>query len=359
MAPAKTLPVVDFRGRNAGRKMVESMHKTGFIALINVPLLEPDLVAEMVRTWRDGFFTRSDRFKKKWPMNPEAETGWRGRGITSSRSATPDIKEIMMYRLYHPETSLPSVKGIDVTNTYATAAEELGMRVLEAFEMHAPEDVARSLKGLREDVMGSTSTVLRGNYYPADVEAPGVPAAAHRDVSLITVLSGFDEDGLYAIDRNGHRWEVKAQPGLVVINAGEVLSVLTGGTFDLVSSQVKPAGFFPGTLHGVDMRPRTHASGARMSFPLFMHMNGSRVIGRLPKRTLRQLVEGKAPSMPLTHLADEDVRAALGAFKDTTPDIIREVAQAILDNDGKMTSIHLRDRRLMNHSTDKKLEQVR
>lgn len=98
--------------------------------------------------------------------------------------------------------------------------------------------------------------LLRGNYYPARPAWAGQDdfgIAAHTDYGCLTLLATDGTPGLEVLNRDDEWVPVASEPGVFVINFGEMLEMWTGG-------RVKA------TLHRVVGGPEE-----RLSVPLFFN----------------------------------------------------------------------------------------
>jgi isopenicillin N synthase-like dioxygenase len=110
-------------------------------------------------------------------------------------------------------------------------------------------------------VDGSAQTLLRVLHYPplgGDEEEGAVRAAAHEDINLITLLVAATAPGLQLRDARGDWHDVPADPGTIVVNAGDMLQMATDG-------------HYRSTSHRVVNPPAREASRSRLSMPLFLH----------------------------------------------------------------------------------------
>jgi isopenicillin N synthase-like dioxygenase len=109
-------------------------------------------------------------------------------------------------------------------------------------------------------VNGSKQNLLRILHYPPigdDVEPGEVRAAAHEDINLITLLVTGSEPGLQARDTHGNWHDVPCHPGMITVNAGDMLAKATKG-------------YYPSTPHRV-VNPPQQENRSRYSMPLFVH----------------------------------------------------------------------------------------
>lgn len=99
------------------------------------------------------------------------------------------------------------------------------------------------------------------HYPPVDQEqaqAGAIRAAAHEDINLITLLLAGSAPGLQAQDLNGNWHDVSCDPGMIAVNAGDMLQMATGG-------------YLPSTTHRVVNPEGQDASQPRYSMPIFIH----------------------------------------------------------------------------------------
>jgi len=109
-------------------------------------------------------------------------------------------------------------------------------------------------------LVGSDQNLLRILHYPKLDQAPepgAVRAAAHGDINLITCLLAGSESGLEAKDTAGNWHTVPCDPGMMAINAGDMLEMASGG-------------HYPATVHQV-VNPPAEKNVARFSMPMFLH----------------------------------------------------------------------------------------
>jgi isopenicillin N synthase-like dioxygenase len=134
-------------------------------------------------------------------------------------------------------------------------------------------------------IEGSRQTVLRLLHYPPlgdDVEAGALRASAHEDINLLTLLPAGTAPGLELLDRAGNWVAVEADPSAIVVNAGDMLQLASGGTYRSTTHRVvNPAGAARQT--------------SRYSAPLFLHprpevrLSGSRTAGEYLDERLAEI----------------------------------------------------------------------
>ncbi len=115
------------------------------------------------------------------------------------------------------------------------------------------------------------NSILRLLHYPpVSPAAPGVRAAAHEDINLITLLLGAEEGGLELQDRDGNWLPVVPPPGALAINVGDMLQRLTNHRL-------------PSTSHRVVNPPPERRGISRYSMPFFLHLRPDFLIEPLPQ----------------------------------------------------------------------------
>jgi isopenicillin N synthase-like dioxygenase len=104
------------------------------------------------------------------------------------------------------------------------------------------------------------NSILRAIHYPPIVHEPqsAIRAEQHEDINLITLLVGASADGLEILSKENEWLAVKAGPGEIVVNVGDMLQRLTN---DRLKS----------TTHRVVNPPREMWHTSRYSIPFFLH----------------------------------------------------------------------------------------
>ena len=104
------------------------------------------------------------------------------------------------------------------------------------------------------------NSILRAIYYPPITQEPktAIRSEQHEDINLITLLVGASADGLQLLDRSNVWHDVKAGPGQIVVNVGDMLQRLTNNKLR-------------STTHRVVNPPREKWHTARYSIPFFLH----------------------------------------------------------------------------------------
>jgi len=246
---------VSYGSAEAGERLTSSLKQSGFAVLADHPI-PPELVRETYREW-ERFF--ADPGKHDYTFDPKAQDGYFPYLSENAKGRTQkDLKEF--FHVY-PNTRLP--EGVsDRTRALYDSLSGLAGELLTLIEDHIPDEARACLSmPLREMVDGSPRILLRILNYPpltGDEEQGAIRAAAHEDINLITLLVAATEPGLQVRDTRGAWHDVPCDPGNVVINAGDMLQMATGG-------------FFRSTSHRVVNPAGESAARSRLSMPLFLH----------------------------------------------------------------------------------------
>ena len=246
---------VSYGSAEAGERLTSSLTQTGFAVLADHPI-PPETVREAYEEWERFFASPA---KHDYTFEPKAQDGYFPYLSENAKGRTQkDLKEF--FHVY-PGTRLP--EGVsDRTRTLYDSLTALAGELLALIEEHAPKDSRAGLSmPLQKMIEGSPRTLLRILNYPpltGDEEQGAIRAAAHEDINLITLLVAATEPGLQVCDTQGVWHDVQSDPGNVVINAGDMLQMATGG-------------FFRSTSHRVVNPAGESAGRSRLSMPLFLH----------------------------------------------------------------------------------------
>jgi isopenicillin N synthase-like dioxygenase len=248
--------VIDYRKASAPSQLAESLRATGFAVLVNHPL-----PAEVVREVQDGWLSFFDG-PDKWDYLPApgAQDGYNplNANETAVGASVPDVKEFFHW---YPWGRHPAALAAVTAQLYG-AASDLAGTLLEWLDAQAPSAVSESFsQPLRTMLEGSRRTMLRILRYPPVTgrePAGALRAAAHEDIDLLTVLPAATHPGLQVRDLGGQWHEVPCDPGSVVVNGGDMLTLASGG-------------YFPSTTHRVLLPSAAQGQHSRVSTPLFLH----------------------------------------------------------------------------------------
>ena len=145
-------------------------------------------------------------------------------------------------------------------------------------------------------------TLLRVLHYPPvpdDVDPAAVRSAPHEDINLITLLCGASAEGLEIQTRQGEWLPVRAVPGQLIVDSGDMLQNLTNG-------------FYRSTTHRV-VNP-DNSRQRRFSMPIFVHPRPEVDLTPLPSAVARTGGEVRYPSIDAkTFLHQRLTELGLGA----------------------------------------------
>jgi isopenicillin N synthase-like dioxygenase len=169
---------------------------------------------------------------------------------------------------YYPNnvwpTELPEFKT--VFQTLYNSLNEAGRVMLQALTAPLEVDIEYF-----DRMVEDGNSILRLLHYPpiaADADPRCLRAAPHEDINLITILPSATASGLQLKDRDGSWLDVTANPGELIVDAGDMLARATN---DVI----------PSTTHQVVNTPEaTHSS--RYSMPFFMHPNPEAILSCIP-----------------------------------------------------------------------------
>ena len=247
---------VDCQSASAAQDFARSLRDTGFAVLVNHGI-DASRIEQIYESWAD-FFARSESEKAEYVQ--EGQRGFFPYLSENAKGSTQkDLKEF--YQVY-PDASVPEAQESVTRQTYAELAQ-LGGQLLGWLEDELPSELKQSLSmPLPNMAADSPKTMFRILHYPpVDTEyarAGAIRAAAHEDINLITLLLAGSAPGLQAQDTQGNWHDVSCDPGMIAVNAGDMLQMATQG-------------YFPSTTHRV-VNPEGAAAGqSRYSMPIFIH----------------------------------------------------------------------------------------
>lgn len=195
------------------------------------------------------------------------------RGYTSfgrekaKQSEVPDLKEFWQIGQYVEGEKLPKkdypdnleVAEIKEFNTVGKdlykSFEEAGGHLLRAIANYLEIDENYFTPKIKNG-----NSILRAIHYPPITQEPqsAIRAEQHEDINLITLLVGASADGLQLLTRENEWIDVKAGPGQIVVNVGDMLQRLTNNVLK-------------STTHRVVNPPQEKWHTHRYSIPFFLH----------------------------------------------------------------------------------------
>jgi len=247
--------VIDFQSASASAIFTESLKNTGFAVIKNHPI-NIELVNAVYNEW-DVFFNSEN--KHDYKFNLEKQDGYFPFGEENARGYThKDLKEF--FQIY-PWGQYPNLLSNKTMELYGNLCDISGT-LLSWVEDNCPGEVKNSFsQPLSKMIDKSPQNMLRIIHYPPlrKTDSPqSVRAAAHEDINLLTILCAATSPGLQASDLDGNWIDVPMDPGMIVVNTGDMLQMATNGQF-------------PSTTHRVINPPNDERETSRLSMPLFLH----------------------------------------------------------------------------------------
>ena len=222
------------------------------------------------------FFALPDEAKQRY-AGIASNRGYVGVKIETARTSTvPDLKEFFHVGREPAPPGHPALRPnvwpeeLDSFREHAlalyAAMERAGRTVLSAIAA----DLGLA-PGFFETITDQGNSILRALHYPpvAAADLPAVRAEAHEDISLITLLVGATASGLEVLTREGAWLPIAAEPGILVVNMGDMMQRLTNRVY-------------PSTTHRVVNPEGKAASVSRYSMPFFLALNLEYEIRPLP-----------------------------------------------------------------------------
>ena len=256
--PKNGLPyllAVDLHAADAPNLFTQSLRKTGFAVLKNHPI-DPKAIAALYAEWAQFF---SHPQKRDYLYNRETQEGFFPLDI-AEKAKGYSIKDLKEFYHYFPWGRFPDFMS-NKTNVLRDELSALAAELLKWVESSLPDNIAEKLSmPLSEMILNSPRTLLRILHYPplsGKEEEGAIRAAAHEDIDLITLLPVATATGLQILDLDGQWHDVPCEPGMIIVNAGDMLQECTGG-------------YFRSTTHRV-LNPEGEAAKiSRYSMPLFL-----------------------------------------------------------------------------------------
>lgn len=245
-----------------------AFESVGFVSVINHGLTN-ELINSLYKDVED-FFSLPLSSKKSYEIaNLAGQRGYTSFGKEHAKgSDAPDLKEFFQFGQPHsPKSQIANepfidnviVKEITSFNHNLEQAfktfESAGAALLKAIAIHL---------SLIEDYftpfIKDGNSIIRAIHYPPITKEPesSIRAEQHEDINLITLLVGASADGLQILSKTNEWLSVKAAPGAIVVNVGDMLQRLT-------NNKLKS------TTHRVVNPPRELWSTSRYSIPFFLH----------------------------------------------------------------------------------------
>ena len=270
------IPVVDLNhfinGNNEEKvqfaaSLGRAFEEVGFVSVKNHGIPE-ELINSLYATVK-SFFSLPESDKRLYEIPGLAgQRGYTSFGKEHAKgSDAPDLKEFFQYgQIIEEGVVSPEPYPENVKVSAPSDFNDLFIQAYRAFEFSGAALLSAIAIHLQ---LGETyfdehihlgNSILRAIHYPPILHEPksAIRAEQHEDINLITLLVGASADGLEILSKEGEWLPVKAGPGEIVVNVGDMLQRLTN---DRLKS----------TTHRVVNPPREMWHSSRFSIPFFLH----------------------------------------------------------------------------------------
>lgn len=301
------VPTLDLNRFDADREALvaevgQAFRQYGFCCFSNHGIPE-DLIAQAYDTYKQ-FFSLPVETKLKYRAGPGGARGYIPFKVeTAKDQKIPDLKEFLhIGKEPFPgaEHLIPNVWPDEVasfkgkSNELYQSFDNCAARILQlmALNLRLPQDYF-------QDVVHGGDHILRILHYPSvnPEDLPGVRAAAHEDIDLITLLVGATDSGLEILTATGQWLPVKARENTLVVNAGDMLQRLTNHVYRSTTHRVINPALRPG-----------EPSAPRFSMPFFVHPRPDFEIKTLPQTITQDNPNRYATSITAREYLDQRLR---------------------------------------------------
>lgn len=246
---------IDYQVSDASKQFIESLKNSGFAVLNNHPI-DTTKIFQAYKAW-EAFFNSEE--KKNYLFEKETQDGFFP--FLSENAKTEEVADLKeFYHFYLWGKQPPHLS--ELTSELYVALNKLAFELLTWIEKELPDEIVKQLSmPLSKMAENSPRTLLRVLHYPplTGAEAPGaVRAFDHEDINLITILPAATAPGLQVKDSQGNWINVPCDPGMIAINVGDMLQMVTQN-------------YLPSTTHRVVNPEGELARQSRLSMPLFLH----------------------------------------------------------------------------------------
>ena len=195
---------------------------------------------------------------------PDHQVGYTPFGVEHAKDdPNPDLKEFWHVRA--TDDGLPAeVPRFGMVCRYLSRQlQHLGNQVLE----HVGAYLGKPDGFFREWTRDGDSLTRVIHYPEVEPDARGIRSAAHEDINLITLLPASTSPGLEIRTRDGAWIPIDNPPESVIVNAGDMLQMHTGGRIRSATHRV------------------VNLPGRRYSIPHFVHPRAEVVLRESPRLT--------------------------------------------------------------------------
>ena len=226
---------IDFQDPCAMHQLAESFRHNGFAVLKNHPM-RASLLKDVLLEWQT-FFQKPERDKKEYLYNQENFIGYYPMGIENAKGVYE--KNLMEYYHHEPHFALPPTLTLK-TNDLFKGLLDLAQILLKGLNDALPASSQHTLPGPLHAIMGAhvPTTVMRILHYPPVNNDSFVRNTDHEDINLMTLLCSATAQGLQVKDKKGVWHSVAYDTEDIVINAGDMLQLLTDGYYTSTTHRV-------------------------------------------------------------------------------------------------------------------------
>lgn len=241
----------------------QALEQIGFFALVNHGV-DAALIHAAYQA-AEAFFSLPDAVKQRYEI-PElnGQRGFTRFGREHAKDHPyPDLKEFWHVGRERSESFSDrpgNVQPIEVPTFHPTMQrlyqqlDACARTLLQACALYLGES-----ENFLADRTIDSDTILRIIHYPpipANAHPASLRSAPHEDINLITLLCEATADGLEIQQRDGSWLAVRALPGQIIVDSGDMLQQLTNG-------------ILKSTTHRVTNPDRS--TDRRFSMPFFVH----------------------------------------------------------------------------------------
>lgn len=246
--------------QGGARLFGDALRLAGFAILTDAPY-RSDLLDRNYSLMKNVFGLGVDTLSKKYS---HPEIGFQ-RGYMPTRTEVgircndePDEKEVMAFGSYHNVNMLDVAGYTKTVEEYYSACQDIGYTLMHVLSIYLdPEGNERNyLLGLFRDsgISKIDDSHMRHIRYPGTAKRM---ACAHTDSNILSLLPAAAGKGLEVKNNKGEWMAVQTKAGDLVVNAGDMLNMISGGKIR-------------STLHRVENK-LTDRSQFRYSMPFFFH----------------------------------------------------------------------------------------
>jgi len=278
MTVTQTIPVLDLREFDAGdearqqfvTQLGQALEHLGFFAVTHHGV--EDNLIQTAYGVASAFFSLPDQKKRRYEVpGLNGQRGFTRLGQEHAKDhPVPDLKEF--WHIGRESEANPrcleNIVPVEVPAFHPTLArlysqlEDCATRLLQACALYLGEP-----EFLLVDMVRGGETILRVIHYPpvpANAHPASLRSAPHEDINLITLLCEATDDGLELLQRDGTWLPVRAVPGQIIVDSGDMLHQLTNGLLKSTTHRVV-------NLAGDDLQQRISQGDRRFSMPFFVH----------------------------------------------------------------------------------------